>query len=187
MTEQETDNQEMSKLVAKAAELGVKHHPNIGLEKLRDKIEHYELVLAAGDVAHEVEKKLPEQVETESAKRRRIKSKATELILVNITCMNPSKREWQGEYFTAGNSLTGTIRKMVPFGVDWHVPRMLLNMIKQRKYQMFFENKDAKGNKTRKGKLISEFNIVELPKLTPEELKELAQRQAMAGGSLHSD
>jgi hypothetical protein len=39
---------------------------------------------------------------------------------------------------------------------------------------------DSRGNKVRKGKLIKEFAIEELPPLTKEELAELAQRQAMS-------
>jgi hypothetical protein len=42
---------------------------------------------------------------------------------------------------------------------------------------------DQRGNKVRRGRLIAEFAIEELSPLSEKELKELAQRQAMAAGT----
>jgi hypothetical protein len=47
---------------------------------------------------------------------------------------------------------------------------------------MYHTVQDNKGNKVRKSKLVNEFNIEVLPALTKEELKDLAQRQAMEAG-----
>jgi hypothetical protein len=57
---------------------------------------------------------------------------------------------------------------------------MIYEQLLQRQCQIFYTHKDAKGNKSRKGKLIKEFSIELLPALTTSELKDLAQRQAMA-------
>lgn len=94
--------------------------------------------------------------------------------------MNPAKNEWEGEIFTAGNSVVGSYSKFVPFNTDegWHVPRIILNQIQQRQCQIFQTVKDSRGNSTRKGKLIKEFAVEILDPLTPEELAELARRQA---------
>jgi hypothetical protein len=96
--------------------------------------------------------------------------------------MNPAKKEWDGEIFTAGNSLVGSMTKYVPFNADdgWHVPRIIYQQLVQRQCQVFTTVRDSRGNTSRKGKLIKEFAIEVLPMLTAEELKDLAQRQAMA-------
>jgi hypothetical protein len=96
--------------------------------------------------------------------------------------MNPAKKEWDGEIITTGNSLVGTFRKYIPFNSDegWHVPQIIYNQLVSRQCQVFTTVTDARGNKVRRGKLIREFAIEVLPQLTPQELHELAQRQAMA-------
>lgn len=174
---------ELEALKDKATQLGIKFHPSIGEDKLREKINEAleEEDLDAGEDTP------PEEVgtekETQAQFNARKKAEASELVRVRITCMNPNKREWEGEIFTAGNAVVGTFRKMVPFNVEWHVPRIILNQIKQRQCQVFFTARNEKGQKFRKGKQIAEFAIEELPALTEKDLKELAQRQAMATGT----
>jgi hypothetical protein len=118
--------------------------------------------------------------ETIGAKRLRLKRHANELIRIRVTCMNPAKKEWEGEIFAAGNNLVGTLKKYVPFGADegWHVPRIMYNVIRDRMAQIFVTVTDEKKNKVRRGKLIREFAIEVLEPLTPVELSELASRQA---------
>lgn len=179
-------NEVLEALKAEADDLGIEYSPNIGAEKLQQRITAHLESQAGTPEASEPESTVSEAVpakqETEAEKRLRIKKMATELIRVNVTCMNPNKREWEGEIFTTGNGYTGTIRKMVPFGVDWHVPRMLVNMIKARHCQIFETKKDDKGRKRRVGRLIPEFNVIELPKMTEKEIEDLARQQAMSGG-----
>ena len=170
---------ELQTLKDRATLLGVKFHPSISLEKLREKV----LAASSGEEAP-VEKPEPAKVmeETIGQKRNRLKREALALVRIRITCMNPAKSEWEGEIITAGNSLIGSIKKYVPFNADegWHVPSILLQQLRERQCQIFHTVTDARGNKVRKGKLIKEFAIEVLPALTPEELAELARRQAMA-------
>jgi len=70
----------------------------------------------------------------------------------------------------------------VKFGVEFHVPRIIYNVRRDLKCQVFVTERDDKGRQIRKGKQINEFNIAVLPPLTEQELKDLAQRQAMAKG-----
>jgi len=173
MTDQPEEVQELEidALKNRADTLGITYHPNIGVDKLRDKV--------AAALEPKAAPTKAAVKETEGEKKYRIKRVATELIRVRVTCMNPNKREWTGEIFSVGNKYTGTIKKMVPFGVEWHVPRIILNMIQDRKCQIFVTQRDGKGLK---GKLIKEFSVEVLPNLTSKEMKDLAQRQAMAAG-----
>jgi hypothetical protein len=171
---------ELETLKARAKQLGITFHPSISLEKLRDK------VTAAIEGSEPEEEKPVAQapVETEGQMRSRLKREALRLVRIRVTCMNPFKSEWDGELLTVGNSLIGTVTKFVPFNAEdgWHVPQIMLEMLQQRQCQTFVTTKNALGQKVRQGKLIKEFAIEILPDLTERELKELAQRQAMARG-----
>lgn len=166
---------ELTALKARADLLGITYHPSIGLEKLRDKVNAALAEDVKGDGA-----KSPSD---EAAERVDLQKKAAELVRIRVTCMNPAKKEWEGEIFTTGNAVVGTFKKFVPFNADegWHVPRIILEMIQQRECQVFTTVRDTRGNSTRKPKLIKEFAVEILPPLTEQELKDLAQRQAMAG------
>ena len=119
--------------------------------------------------------------ENAGQKRLRLKRHANELIRIRVTCMNPAKKEWEGEIIAAGNNLVGTVSKYIPFGIDegWHVPRILYNVIRDRMAQIFITVTDKRsGQKVRTGKMIKEFAIEVLEPLTTEDLQELAARQA---------
>lgn len=163
---------ELSALKARADLMGVKYHPSISLEKLRDKVNAAVTPTEDEDAA----------AASSEPNRAELQRKASELVRIRVTCMNPAKKEWEGEIFTVGNSAIGTFKKYVPFNADdgWHVPRVIYEQIIERQCQVFYSSKDNKGNGIRKGKLIKEFAVEVLPALTAEELKELAQRQAMS-------
>jgi hypothetical protein len=167
---------ELSALKARADLMGIPYHPSIGLEKLREKVN--------GAVVKDkpVEASPTQTGETEAQYRQRCMEEATKLVRIRVTCMNPNKKEWEGEILTVGNSVVGTHKKFVPFNADegWHVPHIMYEELKARECQIFVTKTDSKGNKIRQGKLIKEFAIEVLPMLTKEELHELAQRQAMA-------
>ena len=169
---------EMATLKARADLLGVKFHPSISLEKLREKV---------GAAVEEPAEKSVEvaQVNEETLAQRRMRKKreANELVRIRVTCMNPAKKEWEGEIFTAGNSLVGSFSKYVPFNDaedGWHVPRILYNMIVERQCQIFVTSRDTRGNSSRKGKIIKEFAVEVMPSLTTAELTTLARKQSMA-------
>ncbi|WP_289100981.1 hypothetical protein [uncultured Marinobacter sp.] len=176
MSEDNVTESALDSLKSRADVLGIKYHPNIGEDKLREKIE--EAMGATND-----EETKPEAEETEGAKRRRLIKEASELVRVRVTCMDPNRKEYDGDIFCAGNRITGTFKKYVPFDTEWHVPRIILKMIKRKQCQVFVSKRDDRGRPVREGKLINAFNVEELPPLTEEELKKLAQRQAMAAGT----
>lgn len=180
---------ELATLKARADMLGVKFHPSISLEKLREKVN---AAVNSGAVdtstvddadSATVIPTAPMPVkETENQKRKRLRDEANRLIRIRVTCMNPAKKEWEGEIFTVGNSSVGTLKKFVPFNADdgWHVPHMIYEQMKDRMCQVFVTTKSKNGVSIRQGKMIKEFAIEVLPQLTRDELQELAQRQAMS-------
>lgn len=180
---------ELTTLKARADQMGLSYHPSIGLEKLRAKVA---AALAdepesegEGDDTADTPAPVPEPVkETEGQRLRRLKQEAMELVRIRLTCMNPAKKDWDGEIICAGNSLVGSVKKYIPFTADdgWHVPRIMLEVLQDRKCQVFVSGKSRAGVTTRQSKIIKEFAIEVLPPLTAMELKDLAQRQAMARG-----
>lgn len=175
---------ELATLKQRADLLGINYHPSIGLEKLRDKI-----AAATADKAPDADPEVavpvvaPAQaVETEHQFRLRMKQDSLRLIRVRLTCMNPAKKEWDGEIITVGNTLIGTVSKFVPFNAEdgWHVPHIMYEFLAERQCQIFVTTKSRNGVTIRQGKLIKEFAIEVLPPLTKKELEELARRQAMA-------
>lgn len=174
---------ELTTLKERATLMGLKFHPSISLDKLREKVN------AATDESDEPDVEVvsakavaPVIEETMNQKRNRLKKEALALVRIRLTCMNPAKAEWEGEIFTVGNALIGSVKKFVPFNADdgWHVPTVILQQLQERQCQVFVSAKDARGNNVRRGKLIKEFAIEILPPLTKEELEELARRQAMS-------
>lgn len=125
------------------------------------------------------------ELQKKAERNKRIRTEANALVRVNVTCMNPNKRALTAEIFTVGNKVVGTVRKLIPFNTPegFHVPRMILDVLEEKVCQIFVEHKlPGPGNKkTKKGKLIKEFNIQYLPKLDKEKLDDLAKRQALSG------
>lgn len=175
--EEELVQDELDSLKARATLLGIKYHPSSGVESLKEKIRAH---LSEETVVE----KAPQQSgqESETQLHQRLKKEASRQIRCRVTCMNPNKKEWEGELFTVGNAIVGTHKAMVPFDVDWHVRQIIFNQIKERKCQIFYTVREN-GRKVRRGKLTKEFSIEILPDLTAKELAALAQRQAMAAGT----
>lgn len=173
---------ELTTLKARAQMLGLSFHPSIGLEKLREKVN----AATTGAVPEEpVAKAVPQVVvpETPAQIRVRLKQDAMRLVRIRVTCMNPAKSEWDGEIMTTGNAVVGSVKKFIPFtGAEdgWHVPYIMYEQLRDRQCQVFSTVTDSRGNKVRRGKMIREFAIEVMPQLTPAELAELAQRQAIA-------
>jgi len=172
---------ELNMLKERADQMQVTYHPNIGLATLRAKIAAAlnTAETVAATVVDEVEA-VPESIYEYKA---RMRAEAHALIRVVVNCMNPAKQLWEGEVFTVSNSVVGTVKKFIPFNAEagYHIPRMIYNQLIERKCQVFYTHTDPRTRmKTRKGKLINEFNVVVLPALTEGELKELAAAQAAA-------
>jgi len=176
-TEPQVD--EVQELRTRLDMMGVKYHHNAKVETLRGLLQK----ALTGDSE-------PEEVKPAELSIADIRAKAmadaTKLIRCRITCMNPHKREWQGEIFTAGNSFTGAIKKFVPYNCEhaesYHIPRILLDVMRERKYLQTRAIKTVSGA-TQESYFVPEFQIVELDPLTKDELEQLASDQRNQRGN----
>lgn len=163
---------ELDTLKECATTMGIKFHPSISLEKLRDKVNEVLTPTVTEPAAS-----------TKTTKIAEARKAATALVRVNVVCMNPAKKEWPGEIFITGNSQIGTIKKFVQFDTTdgYHIPKIIFDMIKSKKFQMFKTEVTKNGVAKRVGMLANEFAIEELPPLTEAELADLAKQQAARG------
>ena len=163
---------ELADLKTQAKRIGLKFSPNIGLEALREKVQEALSVDTDEEVALTPKQK--------RAVHNEHKERASKLVRVKIACLNPMKKEWFGELISAGNDVVGMYAKFIPFNSDkpYHIPQIIFNVLQERMCQVFVSASLPNGEKTRKGKLIKEFNLEVLPALTEKELAELAREQA---------
>lgn len=170
---------ELDLLKERAKLMNLKFHPNIGLDKLKALVKANQ---DAGEPETESVNIKASKKETRAQYVMRKRKEAHRLVRVIVSCRNPEKTEWEGETFTGSNSLVGSITKYVPFNNEegWHVPQIILNVIRERKCTVFTWKKNGNGDRVKVGKQINEFTITELPALTPQEIQELKERQAVA-------
>lgn len=191
---------EMRMLKARAAQLGLRVSHRIKLDTLRAKVrdaiegsknddqddEDDESGNDGNDGDAAPTRKLSKQ-EQFIATRNRLKEEQMKLIRVRISCLNPEKREWAGEFITVGNKYLGNVKKFIPFGEatdnGYHVPQVLLTKLQSRKFLQKITRRNPKtGNLDIKTRFVPEFGIEILPPLTKDELRQLANQQRAAQG-----
>lgn len=186
---------ELDTLKRRADLLGMKYHPSISADTLKKKIAEHMAELQAAAAPAATASATPAPVtpaassaapveETEGQRRKRLLMEATKLVRVNVICRNPSKREWEGEIIAGGNTLVGTHKKFVKFNTTegWHVPQVIVNILRAREYQHFYNERTDKGQTVRKGRQEREFSVEVLEPLTQAELDQMAKVQAAARG-----
>lgn len=170
---------ELELLKQKADLLGIPYKGNIGVDSLRGKIN----ARMAGEATKEVSEDESQKTETEQELRDRIYKEKMKLVRCQITNLDPSKSDLRGEILTVANRYLGTVRKFIPFGEQtdggFHVEQVLLDFMKSKRFVQK-RAKTVKGVKMIESRLVPEYAIVEMPPLSPEELKQLADRQAAA-------
>jgi hypothetical protein len=185
MTEQDesTEITEIDSLKDRATIMGITFHPNIGVDKLRAKIE---AKMSGEDTAPDSSS--IDEVETivvadNPATLR--KNEALRLVRIRVACMNPVKANMKGEIVSVGNSELGFVKKFVPFNAEqgYHVPNIILQELQNKKFVSHFTVKV--GNKTvNRHKLVPEYGIEILAPLTADELDALKQRQIIASSGV---
>jgi len=194
--QESTAPSELEVLKARAKLMGVKHHPSIGLDNLKIKVQAHldkkptekpstelndkeELHTSSQQLKTGVKRDI---IETITQRNARLRKESSRLIRIRVTNMNPAKKDWEGEVYTVSNSVVGTFKKYVPFNVDagWHVPMIIYKHLLEKQCQIFQTVTNHRGQKVKKGKLVRELAIEVLDPLTKAEIKDLATQQAMA-------
>ncbi|AKG11541.1 hypothetical protein [Moraxella bovoculi] len=163
----EENKTELELLKERADSLGVEYKSNVSTKTLTKLIREFE------------EQEEQDDGLTDNERIKRTLDEATKLVRVIITPMDSTKRDYQGDVFSAGNAVVPTMTKYIPFGVEWHVPQIILNTIKEKVMNKFIAKKDERGREYREYQEAKAYSIQELPPLTKEELQELAKSQEM--------
>jgi len=173
---------ELTLLKTRADTLGITYHTNIGVDKLKLKIEN-KLDGVSDSVEEVAAKPVPQapQKETIMQRNTRLRQEASKLVRIRVVCMNPEKKSYTGEIITVSNAVVGTFKKFVSFGNDegWHVPNIIYKQLLERRCQTWVTSK-VNGKTVKKSVMIKEFAVEVLDPLTPTEMKDLATKQAMS-------
>lgn len=174
-------------LKARAEELGLSYNSNIKTEALAELITNAENgltpeIVAAAKEAEDVAKKLVAEKPVEVAVENKAKTvgqvkaearkNAMKLVRCIVTSMDKDKADLSGEIISCGNSMTGMIKKFIPFGKEWHVPVVILETLKDKKMLMTRDRRTDKGT-VKEHYEVSQYNVQILPDLTQEELNRL--------------
>lgn len=180
-------------LKSRAEELGLSYNSNIKTDALAELITNAENgvtpeLAAAAKEAEEVAKKLvadkpvedkpvvDNKAKTVGQVKAEARKNAMKLVRCVVTSMDKDKVDLSGEIISCGNSMTGMIKKFIPFGKEWHVPTVILDTLKDKKMVMTRDKRTDKGN-IKEHFEVSQYSIQILPDLTQEELDRL-QKEA---------
>ena len=174
-------------LKVRAEELGLSYNSNIKTDALAELITNAENgltpeIVAAAKEAEEVSKKLVADKPVETPVENKAKTvgqvkaearkNAMKLVRCVVTSMDKDKADLSGEIISCGNSMTGMIKKFIPFGKEWHVPTVILETLKDKKMLMTRDRRTEKGT-VKEHYEVSQYNVQILPDLTQEELNRL--------------
>jgi len=186
----ELESMNLDQLRAFADQHGVEYSHHLGEPRLRAKIQNY--LEGKTDPAIEKLRKMPlididkmpmPKPATEEDKIKQRLKDAKKLVRVRVTSMDPNKKDWPGELLSVGSTSLGTIKRYIPYNAPdgWHIEQCLLDVLKEKKCTVFVAAGNQQDKALKKAKMVSAYSIEVLDPLTPEQLHELAQRQAMSG------
>ncbi len=168
-------------LKEKADLLGITYSRNISDEKLKALIDEK----LNPTVNEEVDNKVKTHDEQVSDAISTMRTEAMKLKRCIVTCMDPAMKEWETTpYLSVSNSILALPKIVVPLGVEWHIPQIYYDMLKNQKCFISVKGKDVKGRTITTRKEINKYSIQDLPDLTEKELAELKQAQIMRDGVL---
>lgn len=162
--------------------LGLNYPQNISTEKLKQIV---------GNKMKQVRSEQPKKNNVAATQFKDMRA----LVRIQINVLNPAKQNWTGEIFTVGNDVIPHMTRFIPYNAVngiWHIERMFVEMLKNRKYQRMVEHSGSRNDPSKYGvdynrnQLVPEFSIIELPPLTEQELEDLGANQA-ANGSIQEN
>lgn len=109
---------------------------------------------------------------------------AKALVRISISCVNPAKNDLEGDTWTIYSSTLGKISMWVPYQAPngYHVPRCIAEFLKGKTYLAYKKVKvdNSVGGVDKEHYEVPEFVIRDLPPLSFEEFKRIAERQDRA-------
>lgn len=193
--EQTDPMDEFALLKQRARMMGVEFSNNIGLEKLRERINAKMEGQTLPAISPEPVLPAVNPLETSAAVpakkitlRQYLHDNKMKLVRLRITNLDPKKKDLPGEIISVANEHLGTVRKFVPYGEvtdeGYHVPYCIYRELENRR---FLNIRTVRGRTDQQVRVEShwakEFALDVLPPLTAEQLRQLATAQAAAGGT----
>jgi hypothetical protein len=175
----------------KADELGITYHHNANdatIQKMIDAhaVEEFDPNKKPDNIMslEECAPMDPEEFERRYNNLGDKRKECNRLIRCRIQCMDPQKREWPGEIISVGSAKLGTFKKYIPFNSaePYHIPKIIYDVLVEKKCTIFYTDTDERGNKVRVGHLKNAYAIEVLDPLTPDELSHLGRTQALKAG-----
>lgn len=151
----DTNEYKQSQEVAKLAEEVEARNESMKVEKVEEK---------------------PAKAKTAGQTKAQARKEAMKLVRCIVTAMDKDKAELAGEIISCGNSMTGMIKKYIPFGKEWHIPQIIVKTLQEKKMWATRDRRTPKGD-TKDNVEIPAYNVQILPDLTQEELDRL-QKEA---------
>ena len=173
---------ELDVLKERADQLGISYHPNIGVDKLREKVN----AVLEGKNENVSEEETVTETKSTTKSAAQLRAEATDdamkLVRIRLTCMDPSKADYHGEIITVGNDVVGNVKVFVPYREEfyengYHVPNIIYKFLRDREYASVKTIKGPKGD-TQQTFLAKAYSIEVLPQLTEAELEALKAQQA---------
>ena len=169
---------------AKAEEMGLEFKGNISNDALAELIglsdentEDVDLAKleaeAEAKIAPTATKK-PNDARSIERTKAEARKEATKLVRAIVTPMDKDKAELAGEIFSCGNSMTGMIKKFIPFGKEWHIPKIIVDTILEKTLWTTRDRRTSKGI-VKDDIEIKAYSVNILPDLTQEELNRIVK------------
>ena len=171
----------------KADLLGVKYSPNISEEKLVEKIREKTKennpepnVVAEKAPKGDVKRTEEEIISDTIVYQRKTLLKKRRVI---ISCNDPQMKDYENTpYYSVRNSIINLPKVTAPLNVEWTIPQVYYDFLKDMECTVPVKRKDEKGRPITVPKLIKRYNIQDLPDFTEEEYEELQTAQAAREG-----
>lgn len=168
----EAQMSELESIKQIADNMGIAYKSNIKLETLREKVENQRKAVEG--------QKPNSSLKLNGVTRARME--ANKLVRCIVTPADPALRESAGEFFNVSNAVIGNVHKFIAFNLEYHVPAIILGVIRETKYRQSYKVKDpATGRMIDKSRTMPRYNITELDPLTVEEIQALAEDQIKRG------
>lgn len=159
---------QLDKLKEQANQLGIEYPNNTTIKSLKKRItDHLN----------------QETIEETKEQYTNLYQENMKLVKVIITPVDSAKRDYQGEYFSVGNDVLGTVTRFVPFNEEWMIEEILAKHIESKQYQHIITKRSKDNrNETLDSRLVPAYNVQRLPLPTKEELAELKRIQEARQG-----